>query len=108
MYIRKNNYIFCYLIFFIFRFAYEKLNDNKHALKSYKKAYQLEPENEHYKNLYAEASKRFKQKQDESTSTASNSFNMFLGPNVSSLPFGQLPEFDNLMESLFSGVERQW
>lgn len=85
-------------------FAYERLKNNKKALKSYKKACQLEPENEHYKNLYNDASKRLKQKQDESTSTYNT---MFLGPSVSSLPFAQLPEFDNLMQSLFSSVERQ-
>lgn len=70
----------------------------------------MEPENEHYKNLYNEASKRLKPRQDESTSTPGTSFNMFLGSNMSSVPFvDEMPaSLDNLMETIFSGVERQW
>lgn len=85
------------------------MKDFKHALKSYKKAHLLEPENEHYKNLYNEASRRLKPRQDESTSTPGTSFNMFLGSNMPSVPFvDDIPAFDNLMETIFSGVERQW
>lgn len=88
----------------MFRFAHERLKNPKKALKCYKKAYQLEPENEHYKTMYTEASKRLKQKQEEPTSGYNT---MFLGSNMPSFAMGQLPDIDNLMESIFNTVGRQ-
>lgn len=95
------------LYFLIFRLAYEKLKDNKQALESYKKAFQLEPDNENYKTMYLDATKRLEPKEHESASSSSapTAFNMFLGSNMASLPFGQ--GLDSLVASVF-GVDRSW
>lgn len=88
--------------------AYEKLKDNKQALESYKKAFQLEPDNENYKTMYLDATKRLEPKEQESassSSTAPTAFNMFLGSNMTSLPFGQ--GLDSLVASVF-GMDRSW
>lgn len=87
--------------------AYEKLKDNKQALESYKKAFQLEPDNENYKTMYLDATKRLEPKEHESASSSSapTAFNMFLGSNMASLPFGQ--GLDSLVASVF-GVDRSW